>query len=214
MEISWLGHSCFNLKGKEATVVTDPFEPDFGYLLNKLSANVVTLSHLHPGHSYAEGVDGNPKVLRRPGEYEVKHVFIIGFSTFHDKDSGKIRGKNVVYLIEMDGFKLCHLGDLGHQLSPQQIEEMSDLDVLFVPVGGVSTIDAREAAEVVHSINPRVIIPMHYQTEVSPWLEPLDKFLKEMGVKEILAQPKISFTRTNLPTEPQVVVLSYENRLP
>jgi L-ascorbate metabolism protein UlaG (beta-lactamase superfamily) len=209
MEITWLGHSCFKIRGKEATVVTDPYDETIGYSCPRLSANIVTVSHGHPGHSYLSRIDGNPKVIRRPGEYEIKGVFIMGLSNFHDAQQGSQRGKNVAYLIEMEDVRLCHLGDLGHLPSSRQVEELSDPGVLFVPVGGVSTTDAKMAAEIVRLLRPRVVIPMHYGTAVVPRLEPLSEFIKEMGLREVLPQPKISITSSNLPQETKVVVLDY-----
>lgn len=207
MEITWLGHSCFRVRGKEVTLVTDPYDESIGYPHINATANIVTVSHSHPGHSYSAGIDGSPKVISRPGEYEISDVFIIGLSNFHDSENGENRGKNVTYLIQMEDVKLCHLGDLGHLPSSRQVEELSDTEVLFVPVGGVSTIDAKMAAEIVRLLSPRVVIPMHYETEVAPWLEPLGKFIKEMGLREVLPQPKLSVTMSNLPQETAVVVL-------
>ena len=207
MEITWLGHSCFRIKGKEAILVTDPYQESLGYPPSKLQANIVTLTHQHPGHNYVAGVEGNPKVLKGPGEYEIAEVFIRGIKTFHDSIQGGKQGKNTIYIMEMDRVNLCHLGDLGHMPSPQQIEEIGSIDVLLVPVGGVSTIDARVAAEIVRLLNPKIVIPMHYRTEVVTWLEPVDRFLREMGLREIAPQSKILITRSNLPSQTQVVVL-------
>jgi len=209
MEITWLGHSCFRIKGKEVTLVADPCDKSIGYSPGKLIANIVTVSHDHAGHCYLEAIDNSPKVLSRPGEYEVGGVFITGIGTFHDQERGKSRGKNTSYLIEMDDTRLCHLGDLGHVPSPRQIEDLGSIDVLFVPVGGVSTIDAKMAAEIVRLINPKIIIPMHYQTKEVAWLEPLDKFIKEMGLREVVPQPKLSVTRLGIPLETQIIVLDY-----
>ncbi len=209
MEITWLGHSCFKIRGKEVTLVTDPFADSVGYPSVKLAANIVTISHAHPGHSYVAGVDGSPKVLSRPGEYEIGGVFITGISTFHDSEQGESRGKNVIYLIEMDDVRLCHLGDLGHVLSPRKIEDLGEVEVLFVPIGNISTIDAKMAAEIVRFLNPKIIFPMHYGTEVVTWLEPSSKFLKEMGLGDVVPQPRYFVTRSNLPLETQVVLLDY-----
>ncbi len=211
MEITWLGHSCFRIRGKEATVVTDPYDGSIGYSLGRLKANIVTLSHSHPGHSFASGVGGEPRIVHGPGEYEISGVSITGISTFHDADRGEKRGKNTVYLIEMEEVTLCHLGDLGHVPSSEQVEEMGDVDVLMVPVGGVSTIDAAAAAETVRLLEPRIVIPMHFKTEALRFeLEPVDRFLREMGLKAgLAAQPKLSVTKPSLPDEAQVVVLDY-----
>ena len=210
MEISWLGHSCFRIKGKQVTVITDPYSPDLGYSLNKAEADIVTVSHQHPGHSYVQGINNNPRLVTGPGEYEINGVLITGISTFHDQEQGQKRGKNTVYLIEVDEVSVCHLGDLGHALTAEQVEEIDDVDVLLLPVGGLSTINASMAAEVVRQIEPKAVIPMHYKTEALNWeLEPVDKFLKEIGVNEIEPQPKLSFTQSNLPISTQVFLLNY-----
>ncbi len=210
MEITWLGHSCFRIRGSHATIITDPYSPDIGYSLGKPTARIVTVSHQHPGHSYVSGISGEPKLVTRPGEYEISGVLIIGMATYHDNEGGRNRGKNTIYLIEIDELAICHLGDLGHVLTAKQVEEIDNIDVLLLPVGGVSTIDAPKAAEVVRQIEPKVVVPMHYKTEaLNRELEPVERFLKEMGGKDIESQPKLSLTKTNLPMGTQVFLLSY-----
>ena len=210
MEINWLGHSCFRIKGAQATVVTDPFSPDLGYSLDKPTAHIVTLSHQHSGHSYLQGVGGEPRSVTGPGEYEISGVLIMGIATFHDEERGSQRGKNTAYIMEVDEVSVCHLGDLGHVLDTEQVEEIENVDVLLLPVGGVSTINASRAAEVVRQLEPRVVIPMHYKTQVlNRELEPVDRFLREMGIKEVSSRSKLSLTTTNLPVDTQVVLLDY-----
>ena len=210
MEISWLGHSCFKLKGRKATVSTDPYSPDLGYSLGKPTANIITVSHQHPGHAYTEGIGGNPRAVNAPGEYEISGVLVIGIATFHDKDRGKIRGKNTIYLIEIDEVSICHLGDLGHVLTAEQVEELGNIDVLLLPVGGNSTINAPVAAEIVRQLEPKVVVPMHYKTEVlNRELEPVARFLKEIGAHDVTPQAKLSFTKSNLPQSSQVFLLEY-----
>lgn len=210
MEITWLGHACFRIKGRQSTVVTDPFSPKLGYSLGKLKADIVTVSHQHEGHSYVQGIDGNPRPVLGPGEYEIGGVLILGVSTFHDEVLGEKRGKNTVYVMEVDEIAVCHLGDLGHVLTTEQVEELGDVDMLLLPVGGVSTINAPTAAEVVRQLEPKVVVPMHYKTAALKWeLEPADRFLKEIGAKQVDSQPKLSFTRTSLPESTQVFLLDY-----
>ncbi len=209
MEVTWLGHSCFKIKGKEVTVVTDPYDPSLPYPPVETAADIVTLSHHHPGHNWAQGVGGNPRIVDGPGEYEIATVFITGIRISHNPDQNKGHQVNTAYLIEMDEIKLCHLGDIGQLPSPQQVEELGNLQVLLVPVGGIATIDAEMAAKTVRLLNPKIVIPMHYQTEVATWLEPVDKFLKEMGLKESPPETKAIITPANLPSETQVVILSY-----
>ena len=210
MEISWLGHSCFKIKGSHATVITDPYSPELGYSLGKPTAHIVTVSHQHPGHCYVQGVGGEPRLVTGPGEYEIRGVLIIGIATFHDKERGKERGKNTVFLTEVDEISVCHLGDLGHVLTAEQVEELGNVDVLLLPVGGVSTITAPMAAEVVRQLEPKVVVPMHFKTPaLNKELEPVDKFLKEMGIEQLTPQPKLSLTRSGLPDSMQVVLLEY-----
>ena len=211
MEISWLGHSCFVVKGKEKTLITDPYYPSLGYFLGNPKADIATVSHFHPGHSYVEGIANNPKQIKKPGEYEIGEIFIIGIATFHDNDKGRTRGKNIVYLIEIDGITLCHLGDLGHLLTPQTEEELGPIDILFLPVGGVSTLSIDMAVEIIKRLNPHIVIPMHYKTDaLDANLEPIDKFLKKLGIREAEVKSKLSTTQSSLPAGTKIVVLDYK----
>ena len=207
VEIRWLGHSCFVLKGKEKTVLTDPYCPELGYSLGEPEADIVTVSHFHPGHSYIEGIANSPKQVKGPGEYEIGTIFITGLASYHDKEKGETRGKNTIYLIEMEGLTLCHLGDLGHPLTPSLVEELGNCDVLFLPVGEVSTISIDEAAEIVKQLTPHIVIPMHYKTDVlTRNLESADEFLSKMGIHEIEPKAKLSVTKASLPSDLQTVV--------
>ena len=208
MEISWLGHSCFQLRGKNATLITDPFSPQLGLSLGKISAPIVTISHDHSGHNFAAGVSGNPRVVRGPGEYEISDVLITGVASYHDTNRGHARRRNTIYVIHMDDLIICHLGDLGHILQEEQLEEVADADILLIPIGGQNTINAAQAAEVISQVEPRIIIPMHYRPSTGDAPNPLDKFCREMGVEAINTQPKLLVTRSTLPSETQVVILS------
>ena len=208
MEISWLGHSCFQLRGKNVTLITDPFSPQLGHSLGKISAPIVTISHNHPGHNYAVGVGGNPRVVRGPGEYEISDVLITGVASYHDDKHGQNLGRNTIYIIHMDELVICHLGDLGHILQEEQLEEVADADMLLVPIGGQHTINAAQAAEVISQVEPHIVIPMHYSPPIGDVPNPLDKFCREMGIEAINPQPKLSITRSALPAETQVVILS------
>lgn len=210
MEISWRGHSCFIIKGKEKTIITDPCHPDLGYQLGQPKADIVTISHFHPGHSYVEAIGNNPKKIKGPGEYEIGETFITGISTFHDNKKGELRGKNTIYILEVDGITLCHLGDLGHRLTPQLVEEIGDVDILFLPVGEVSTVSLDMALEIIGQLEPRIVIPMHYKTPAFTGnLGSLEKFLNKMRIRELEAKPKLSVTVSSLPGTIQVAVLSY-----
>jgi len=222
MEISWLGHSCFVLRGKNVTLITDPFSPQPGQSqgeslkLSKINAPIVTISHNHPGHNFAEGVAGNPRVVRGPGEYEISDVLITGVPSYHDAKRGAERGRNTIYVIHMDDLVICHLGDLGHTLQEEQLEEVADADILLVPISGQNTLSAAQAAEVISQVAPHVVIPMHYRPSTGTGSgagdgpDALDKFCREMGIESVHAQPqpKLSMLRSTLPVETQVVILS------
>jgi L-ascorbate metabolism protein UlaG (beta-lactamase superfamily) len=215
MEISWLGHACFQLRGKNVTLITDPNSPQQGSSceepprLGKRNASIVTVSHDHPGHNYVEGVIGNPRVVSRAGEYEISEVLITGVAAYHDKQRGQLHGRNVIYVIHIDDLVVCHLGDLGHPLQEAQLEEVADADILFVPIGGGHSLDAAQAAEVISQVEPRIVIPMHYPNEGGEEPAPaLKTFCREMGVEKIEFQPKLNVTRSSIPAEMQVVLLS------
>ena len=213
MDIYWYGQALFKLKGKNATIVVDPFDQAMiGLKLPKpaeLEADAVLVTHSHGDHSFVEAVGGDPLKVLGPGEYEIKGVSINGISVFHDKTQGSERGKNTVYHIEMDGLDIVHVGDLGHTFTEEQIQEIGNTDILLIPVGSVYTINAKEAAEVVTQLEPKIIIPMHYGglPGLKPPLEGVENFLKEMGAENVTPVVKLTITKDKLPEEPQVVVL-------
>lgn len=212
MEITYLGQSSFKLRGKSATVITDPFDPKMmGMKFARVSADIVTVSHQHGDHNYLKEIEGEYREFSGPGEYEVKGVKIWGVATFHDSEKGAKRGKNTVYRIEIDRISIAHLGDLGHKLTNDQVENLDGVDILMVPVGGFYTINAVEAAAVVSQLEPKIIIPMHYKVnnmteEIASKLDGVDTFLKEMGKVGITPVPKLVITAEKLPIEPTVVV--------
>jgi len=212
MEITWLGHSCFKIKGKKVTIITDPYDDSIGYTLGEQKADIVTLSHSHPGHSFAAGISGSPRVINGPGEYDVANVLITGIRTFHDAVKGEERGRNIVYLFDVEDVRICHLGDLGHVLDAEKAASLSDVDILMVPVGGVSTINASDAAEITRLLDPKIVIPMHYKTEdIKIKLDSVDKFRKEMGVKtDVKPEPRLVVGKTGLPLETRVLIMSYK----
>ncbi len=203
-----MGHSCFRIRGSQAIIITDPFPPDLGYTLGKQTADIVTVSHKDPSHSYEDGVTG-AHVIKGPGEYEISGVLVLGVRTYHDAVKGQSKGKNTAYLMEVDGVNICHLGDIGHILSDEQIEQIGNVDVLMVPVGGLSTINAAMAAQLIRKIEPKIAIPMHYKTPyIKRDLEPVDNFLKEMGVTLAEPKTKLAVTKNNLPLTLQVALFT------
>ena len=215
MEIIWLGHSCFRLRGREAAIITDPCPKSTGYSIGRPTATAVTVSHDHPDHSNIAAVTGDPHVVRGPGEFEIAGVLIMGIRTYHDDVQGSELGRNIAYVLEVDDVRICHLGDIGHVPTSEQVEELSGVDVLLAPVGGGSTIDATAAAETVSLIGPKLVIPMHYKTPAAKAkLEPLDRFLKEMGADGALSerQPKLTVTSSTLPEQTKVLILDYKGQ--
>ena len=212
MEIQYLGHSSFRIKGKTVTIVTDPYDSEkVGFKFPKLEANIVTVSHDHLDHNQAQLVEGNPKVISGPGEYEIAGVSVFGTHTYHDNKNGEERGSNTVYTITIDGVNICHLGDLGHKLSDEQLDSVGNVDVLFVPVGGVDTIDPSEASQVISQIEPKVIIPMHYKVpglviSKGEEMSDVEAFVKEIGIEPV-RDNKFVITPDKIPEEVQVVVL-------
>lgn len=206
MEISWYGLSCFRfIERKLASIVTDPFGPGSGLGDLKLKADVVTVSHDAPGHNYPKGVSGTQHVLSGPGEYEIGGVFITGIST--PSKAGSFN--NIVYVYDYEGLTIAHLGDIGAVPSQKQMEDLELVNVLLVPVGGGTSLSAAGAAELVAMLEPNIVIPMHYRVPgLSFSLDPLDRFLKEMGVTEPRQESTLKLGGADsLPEETEVVVL-------
>jgi L-ascorbate metabolism protein UlaG (beta-lactamase superfamily) len=207
VDVTWLGHGCFRLRGRGAAAVTDPYPPSIGLKLQRLDADLVTVSHEHENHNYTQVVR-DAYEIRGPGEYEVAGVSVIGVSTYHDAEKGATRGRNTVYLIEIDDVRICHLGDLGHKLGDAEAEAVASPDVLLVPVGGRTSINAAQAAEVVRQLEPRFVVPMHYAIPgLKIELDTIERFLKEMGVASSEPQPKLSVQKSSGDYETKVVVL-------
>lgn len=197
MDVTYYGHSCFGLRSRGASLVMDPYTAEVGWTMPKLTADIVTISHDHFDHNAADQVKGTPRrdqpmVINQPGEYEVQGISVFGFPTFHDKEQGGQRGKNTVYLIIFDGIRVCHLGDLGHLLTDELIEQLGQVDVLMVPVGGTFTLSASEAGQVISALEPGVVLPMHYHLpEHAPSfaeLEPVEKFTSVYGAPRSVEQ--------------------------
>lgn len=213
MEITYIGHSCFKIKGQNLTLVTDPFDGSIGYKVPKLKADVLLMSHDHFDHANKDAVSDYKLLIDGPGEYEASGVTIIGLPTFHDDSLGVDRGKNTIYAITIDNFTILHLGDLGHELSKETLERLPEIDVLMVPIGGIYTIDAKTAVKVISSIEPSYVIPMHYQTaelKLGESLDTLEKFMDEMGLEthKTLDMLKLS-KRGDVSEETEVVVLKH-----
>ena len=210
MEITWYGQSCFRLtERKVASVVTDPYDHKVvGYNALKLKSDIVTVSHDEPGHNFVDGIKGYEHLLNGPGEYEIGGVFITGIRTNKKKSDDQLR--NTLYVFDYDGVTIAHLGDLREVPSRSQLDALGEVNVALVPVGAGGGLTAAKAAEVVGVLEPNIIIPMNYATPDGKLeLEPLDKFIKEMGLGEVEAETSIKITKGSLPENTRVVVLKY-----
>lgn len=211
MDIMWYGHSCFRLAERNlATVITDPYQADVvGYKPLKIKGDVVTVSHQSPGHNFLEGVSGAQYTLAGPGEYEIGGVFVIGVA-MHNAKAEHIR-PNVVYVMDFGGVSVAHLGDLNYIPNQSQVDALGRVDVALIPVGGGEGLHASQAAEVISLLEPSIVIPMHYQTEFTApalGLEPVDRFIKEMGISNPTETDTLRLTAGSLPEQTQVVILS------
>lgn len=182
MEITWLGHSCFFIKdSKGRRILTDPFDETVGYKVFKDEVDLVTISHHHFDHDYVESIKGNPEIVDKIGSFYKCDISIEGIASFHDDVKGAKRGENVIYVFEVEGYKICHLGDLGHSLSEDEIRKIGHIDILLIPVGGNYTIDGKEAASIAKIINPHIIIPMHYKTPYNSFpVDGVETFITHM----------------------------------
>lgn len=208
MQLIWLGHSCFKIITKETTIITDPYD-DIGLKLpSRLNADIVTVSHDHHDHNNIGAISGSPLVIKTPGEYETKGIFIQGIPSSHDEKNGSERGANTIFLFTLEDMKLAHLGDQGTVLTDDQLEKLEGVDILMIPVGGIYTVDAKKAAEVVNQIEPRLVIPMHYAIPgLKIKLNPVNKFCDEMGTKTNGAEDRLKISKKDLPVEETKVII-------
>jgi L-ascorbate metabolism protein UlaG (beta-lactamase superfamily) len=213
VDITWLGHACFRLRGRDVTILTDPYEDrTWGYPALTLAANVVTVSNSHPHHAGLKGVEGTPRVLKGPGEYEIGGALIWGIRTARNNGSPP----NTAFVIQLEELTVCHLGDVANApLSAEELTRIKDSDVLLLPVGGHCTINASQAAGVVAQVEPKLIVPMHYQTQETRGhveLDEIERFCKELGATEVAPRARLSVTPSSLPSEPTVVLLDVSRR--
>lgn len=211
MIITWIGQACFKIQDKTGAegiiLVTDPFDKSIGLKPPAFEANIVTVSHGHPDHDNVKALRGDPFVIDCAGEYDIKGVSVCGVDSWHDDKSGKERGANIIFRIEMDGISVSHLGDLGHELDSKQLDLLVGTDILLIPVGGKYTIDAKKAVEVVSQIEPRIVIPMHYKVPgLKIDIDGVDKFIKEIGIKPT-EEEKLKINKKDLPSEDMELVV-------
>jgi len=211
MKIEYLGHASFLISSDVGLkIITDPYgrSPDLTYGEITESADIVTVSHNHFDHSNVAAVKGNPEVVRRTGRSTAKGIEFRGIASYHDEARGRLRGNNVIFCFEVDGIRVCHLGDLGHLLDDKQVAEIGSADIVLIPVGGYYTIDAKAATEVCNQLKPKVIIPMHYRTEKGiPNIVGVDEFLRRKANVSRLDTSQAEFKPGELPATTQIIVL-------
>ncbi len=217
MEITWYGHSCFRLTERGlASVVTDPYDSkQIGYDTLKLKADIVTVSHDTPGHNYVAAVKGDAHVIDGPGEFEIGGVFITGIQTNGHIKKSDNEVRNTLYLFDFNGINVLHLGDLNRIPSQSEVEDFGPIHIALVPVGGGGGLNALKATEIISLLEPNIVIPMHYATPATGntvmKLDPIDKFLKEMGLSNIEKVPSLKVANVpSLPDETKVVLLDYQ----
>lgn len=206
MDIIWLGHACFRLHSPDRAVITDPFPPELGLRADPRPATVVTLSSAAPNHAHWEGVAGEPKVFRAPGEYEYNGITVRGVMTPLPPGAAQ-EARNVAYTIEFDGVNICHLGNLSAQLTTRQADELKPVDVLLAPLGGQCSLD--ETHQTLQDLDPRIVVPMRFETgRLEEPAEPVEPFLRRMGLDELATNPRLQVTRNNLPADLRVSLLT------
>jgi L-ascorbate metabolism protein UlaG (beta-lactamase superfamily) len=210
MKVKWLGHATFLITSNNGIkIVTDPYTTTETFKYGEINetANIVTISHEHRDHNNVASVKGNPAVVRE--DQEARGIKFEGIPTYHDTSGGSQRGKNTIFCMEIDGLRVCHLGDLGHPLSEKEVNQIGKVDIFLIPVGGYYTIDAAVATEVCHQVAPKVVIPMHYKTARIPEfpISGVDDFLKGKTDISQLDTSETDFTKEKLPATTQIVVL-------
>jgi L-ascorbate metabolism protein UlaG (beta-lactamase superfamily) len=210
MKITWLGHASFLLETEGIKILTDPYDDSVGYKPILFEVDIVTVSHEHGDHNNVESLRGNPEVVRGSGIFNVRGIKIRGVATYHDDEKGSKRGENTVYVIEAEKLVVCHAGDLGHTLSPDQVDAIGNVDVLLLPVGGTYTTDAVQADEVMQALNPRLVIPMHFKTASLDFpIDGVETFVSGRANAWHSRLAYIEVSNASLPKEREIAVLDH-----
>ncbi|UCG82794.1 MAG: MBL fold metallo-hydrolase [Dehalococcoidia bacterium] len=212
MKIKWLGHSSFLITAGNGTrIIADPFGdyPGLSYNPIRETSEVVIISHDHGDHKGAK-IKGDHKVVTGAGRKEIAGIEIDGLNSYHDTSKGSERGANTVFCVTVDGMRICHMGDLGHDLSESEIAGIGRVDILMIPVGGFYTIDAGTASAICDRIRPRVVFPMHYRTDKCAFpITGVDDFLEGKSDVKKVDTSEVELTSESLPAKTQIVVLKH-----
>jgi len=208
MNIVYHGYSCFEIKGKNVTVITDPYSPELGIILPELSADIVTVSHQHKNHCHTKIISGNPKIFDWPGEYEKSEVGLVAIESFHNTKEEPDLGENLIFIYIIENVRICHLGSQGCKLTAEQLEKIGDVDILLLPIGGKTTLTPQKALEVLEQIEPRVVIPMHYALpNINKELASVEQFAEIMGKPQIETKIKFDIHKSGLPDDQTELVI-------
>lgn len=214
MKIKWYGHAAFNIVTDAGTrIIIDPYQSGafggaltYGKIIDE--ADIVLVSHDHDDHNYTKDIKGKYLLVEKEGEYNDKGVMIAAIPTFHDQSGGSERGKNLLFVVEADGVRVAHMGDLGHVLDARTLQRLGRIDILLIPVGGFYTIDAREATTVFNSLKPRITVPMHYKTDKCDFpIAGVEEFIRDKKWVNMAGTSEIVITGGSLPGEPEIIVL-------
>lgn len=210
--MKWHGHSCFSIKSAGKILLTDPFDESVGYKIPNIEPDIITESHQHFDHNAHRLIEGKYEVITEPDERKLYDFTIKGYETFHDKESGVLRGDNIIFdIMTPEGFRVVHCGDLGHYPDPELVEKLKGTGILLLPVGGVYTISAKEAAKLAKEIAPSVVVPMHFRTPVLKFeLEPVKNFLDFFDNTSTTGEIEIEDLDQLKKGSSQVIVLEYE----
>ena len=215
MKIKWLGHSCFLITSDQGVrLLADPFHADkssgLKYAEVKEPVDVVTVSHDHFDHNNTEALPGKPEILKGHVSKTIKDISIGAIASYHDETKGSQRGANIIFCLDVDGVRICHLGDLGHDLAKDEIGKMGQVDVLLIPIGEVFTVGVDIASKICMEVKPRIVIPMHYKTDQCDWLKfNAEDFIKGKSNVSKLSTDEVEVKKDTLPRQMEIVVLKY-----
>ncbi len=211
MQIQWLGQSSFKIQtktsGEEITIAIDPYSDEIGLKMPKFQADIALISHQHKDHNNIEAIKGEPFVISNPGEYETKNVFVYGIPAWHDNKEGAERGAVTIFRIQTEGLNIVHLSDLGSKLNAEQLDKIGNVDILMIPVGGIHTVDGKIASEIIAEVEPRIVIPMHYQIPGLEYkLNTVEEFLRVSGLPSE-KMDRLKIAKKDLITEGTKIVI-------